>query len=390
MGEFELIRRHFARGITPGALPPGAPRLAPQVALGIGDDCALLRPPPGQALAISTDLLLEGRHFFAGTAADAIGHKALAVNLSDLAAIGARPLGFTLALALPAIDEGWVAAFCRGLFALADRSGCPLVGGDTTRGPLTISITVFGAVAEAAALRRDAARPGDRIWVSGPLGGAALAVAQRRAGGAVDAAAARRLDWPEPRLALGAALAGTTLAGAAPAGAAPAGAASAGAARTVVAHAAIDLSDGLAGDLRHIVAASSAACGQPLVATLEAAAVPLDPALAGLTAADALHLALHGGDDYELLFTAPPRADAALRQLAPAAVAIGRIDAAPAGVAERGMLLLDRAGRIETIEQGGFDHFREESAGAAAPAVRTGSGSTGPGSIFDRNQSSTS
>src|SRR5690606_8060615 len=170
MGEFELIARHFTR-----AAPP-----ASAVVLGVGDDGALLQPTPGHQLVISTDMLVEGRHFFAGAEPEALGHKALAVNLSDLAAMGARPLGCTLALALPAADEAWAAPFARGLFALADAHACPLVGGDTTRGPLTLCITVFGEVPAGRALRRDAARAGDELWISGRTGEARLALALRR------------------------------------------------------------------------------------------------------------------------------------------------------------------------------------------------------------------
>ncbi len=161
MGEFELIRRHFRRDAV---AQPG------NVVLGVGDDCALLQPAPGHQLTISTDMLVEGRHFFADVDPEALGHKALAVNLSDLAAMGARPLGFTLALSLPQADDAWLAAFARGLFALADAHACPLVGGDTTRGPLNICITVFGEVLPGRALRRDAAKVGDDIYVSGRTG----------------------------------------------------------------------------------------------------------------------------------------------------------------------------------------------------------------------------
>src|SRR5205085_2647697 len=165
MGEFELIDRFFRR--APGAR--GVP-------LGIGDDCALLSPEPGQQLAVSSDLLLEGRHFFADVDPHRLGHKALAVNLSDLAACGARPLAFTLALALPHADEAWLAPFADGLLALADAHRCTLVGGDTTRGPLAICITVFGEVPAGQALLRSTARVGDDLYVSGTLGDARLAL----------------------------------------------------------------------------------------------------------------------------------------------------------------------------------------------------------------------
>ena len=343
MGEFDLIRRFFQR--------PAAAATAGATILGIGDDCALLRPPdPGQVLAISSDMLIEGRHFFAGTDPASVGHKSLAVNLSDLAAMGAQPLGFTLAIALPSVDAPWIEAFCRGMFALADRHACPLVGGDTTRGPLAIAITVFGQVPPAQALRRDRAQPGDEVWVSGALGGAAFAVRQREAarrgaGGSGDAGgsggsgrggeaggagdgpdegAARRLDWPQPRLALGRSLLG-------------------------VAHAAIDLSDGLAGDLRHVLAASGGRDG--LAAELVAADIPLDPCLAPLSHPEALACALRGGDDYELLFTAPAQAHREIRSLCPEAGMIGRLRAG------RGILLTGRDGTTVPFDGTGFDHF---------------------------------
>ncbi len=318
MGEFELIERFFRR---PSNRAPDA------VVLGIGDDCALLRPPdPGQLLAVSSDMLVEGRHFFAGTDPAAVGHKSLAVNLSDLAAMGARPLGFTLAVALPAIDETWLAGFCRGMFALADRFECPLVGGDTTRGPLTISVTVFGQVPTGEVLRRDAASAGEDLWVSGPLGGAAFAVAARRNGTAgIDAGAVRRLDWPEPRVELGQRLRG-------------------------IASAAIDLSDGLAGDLRHILAASA---GNGLMAELFAQQIPLDPCLAGLRREEALPFALHGGDDYELLFSAPAGEHDRIRALSPAAGVIGRLRSGS------GILLTGPDGHSLPVDRSGFDHFAQ-------------------------------
>ncbi|WP_296732389.1 thiamine-phosphate kinase, partial [Variovorax sp.] len=163
MGEFDLIQRYFQR---PALRSP----------LGVGDDCALLAPAPGMQLAVSSDMLVEGRHFLSTVDPTRLGHKALAVNLSDLAACGAKPLAFTLALALPGVDEGWLEGFSRGLFALADEHGCELVGGDTTRGPLNLCITVFGEVPAGAALLRSGARAGDELWISGTLGDARLAL----------------------------------------------------------------------------------------------------------------------------------------------------------------------------------------------------------------------
>ena len=323
MGEFDLIRRHFRRE---GVTPPGP------VVLGIGDDCALLQPSPGHQLAISTDMLVEGRHFFADVDPEALGHKALAVNLSDLAAMGARPLGFTLALALPAADEAWLASFARGLFALADVHACPLVGGDTTRGPLNICITVLGEVRPGQALRRDGARAGDDLYASGQPGEARLALewlqgtawARRAVGPDLPAPLRERLERPTPRLALGQALAG-------------------------VAHAALDLSDGLTGDLGHILAASG------LGATVVCDALPVTPALAALPAAQRRLCQLAGGDDYELLFCAPPAARTAVLQAAQASgtpvARIGRLNPDP------GLRVLDVHGQPVEAPAAGFDHF---------------------------------
>ncbi|MDO4906068.1 MAG: thiamine-phosphate kinase [Lautropia sp.] len=302
---------------------------AGHVLLGMGDDCALLRAlPPGQVLAVSSDMLVEGRHFFAGTDPAAIGHKALAVNLSDLAAMGARPLGFTLALALPSVERAWLQAFSHGMLSLASRAGCPLIGGDTTRGPLTISITVMGAVPAGQALRRDGAQAGDQIWVSGPLGAAALAVEQRRAGRRADGAAALRLDWPMPRFDVGLRLLG-------------------------LASAAMDISDGLAGDLNHLLNASGRRGEQPLGAALYAEALPLDTVLRALPAGRAQQHVLHGGDDYELLFTVPPVHEGRVAALCPTAQKIGQIRPG------HGMLIIDTAGRSCPVSARGHDHFAQ-------------------------------
>lgn len=345
MNEFELIRHYFAR--QPALVPPGAPgSLLPSpdpglgegallLSLGIGDDCALLDAlPAGQQLAVSTDMLVAGRHFFEGTDPAALGHKALAVNLSDLAAMGAWPVGFTLALALPAVDEPWLAAFAEGLLGLASRAACPLIGGDTTRGPLTLSVTVFGRVPAGAVLRRDGAEPGDDIWVSGELGAAALAVQRRyqslqqghSPGVMIPPEAALRLDWPSPRLAEGIALRG-------------------------VATAAMDISDGLAGDLDHLLAASGHRLGLELGADLQEPMLPLPECLQALSRDEALGLALHGGDDYELLFTAPPDRAGVVRDRCPQARWIGRIRAGG------GMLLTDASGHSRPLDATGHDHF---------------------------------
>ena len=338
MGEFELIERFFNRNqaATPA---PTAPEAPDSIALGIGDDCALLQPAPGMQLAVSTDLLVEGRHFFADVDPAALGHKALAVNLSDLAAMGAEPLAFTLALALPperAQDEAWLAALAQGLFALADAHGCALVGGDTTAGPLTLCITVFGQVPAGHALRRDGARAGDDLWVSGTLGDARLALAALR--GEIDlpaealAQARQRLERPTPRLALGTALRG-------------------------IAHSAIDVSDGLAGDLGHILKASQVGAVIKVAdaSRLIAARALLASAEGPFGLKSLLSFILTGGDDYELAFTAPPAARAAVQAAAQRAATpvtrIGRIEAEP------GLRLIDAHGRATPLAARAFDHF---------------------------------
>jgi thiamine-monophosphate kinase len=319
MGEFDLITRYFAR---PALRQP----------LGIGDDCALLQPAAGQQLAVSTDMLVEGRHFLSTVDPRRLGHKCLAVNLSDLAACGAEPIAFTLSLALPVADPQWLAPFAEGLFALADAHGCELVGGDTTRGPLCISITVFGQVPPGQALLRSGARPGDDLWVSGTLGDARLALEVFRGTRAVPAevfeAARARMEQPTPRVALGQALRG-------------------------VASAAIDVSDGLLGDLGHILRYSGVGAEVDAAAT-----VPLLAARAGCGLGDdaAVDLVLAGGDDYELAFTAPAAARAQVEAAGHASVTpvtrIGRI-VAGAGV----LRVLDAAGRPVTRSFAGWDHF---------------------------------
>ena len=338
MGEFELIERFFKRNqaATPA---PTAPEAPDSIALGIGDDCALLQPAPGMQLAVSTDLLVEGRHFFADVDPAALGHKALAVNLSDLAAMGAEPLAFTLALALPperAQDEAWLAALAQGVFALADAHGCALVGGDTTAGPLTLCITVFGQVPAGQALRRDGARVGDDLWVSGTLGDARLALAALR--GEIDlpaqalAQARQRLERPTPRLALGTALRG-------------------------IAHSAIDISDGLAGDVGHILKASQVGAAIEAVdaSRLIAARALLTSVEGPFGLKSLLPFVLTGGDDYELAFTAPPAARAAVQAAAQRAATpvtrIGRIEAEPV------LRLIDADGHATPLAARAFDHF---------------------------------
>ncbi|MGE4366407.1 thiamine-phosphate kinase [Thermomonas sp.] len=274
-GEFDLIAR-IRRRIA----------VRDDVALGIGDDCALLAPPPGMQLAVTMDTLNAGVHFPADTAPADIGWKALAVNLSDLAAMGAQPAWCTLALSLPQADAAWLEAFCDGFFALAQQHGIALVGGDTTRGPLSIGIAAHGFVEPGMALRRDGARAGDEVWVSGTLGDAAGALAQWQAGAAIAPPLRARLDRPTPRVALGRALRG-------------------------IASACIDVSDGLLADLAHITRASGVG------ADIEADALPASDALRETFAIDAMRrLQATGGDDYELCFTAPASRREAVQALA--------------------------------------------------------------------------
>jgi len=301
--EFEIIRRYFSRP-------------ARSAVLGVGDDAALLAPAVGCELAVSTDLLLEGRHFAVRAAPRALGHKALAVNLSDMAAMGATPRWATLALALPAADAPWLDAFAEGFYALAARYGVDLVGGDTTRGPLTLCVTIFGEVPAGQALLRSGARPGDDVWVSGELGGAAFALEHPE-----NAAAANRLHEPEPRVALGERLRG-------------------------LASAAIDVSDGFAQDLGHILERSGVG------AEVRYAELPKFPIR---DAALEQRCVLAGGDDYELAFTAPVAARAGIEALAgPLGVAVTRVGAIEAGPAR--LRLLDAQGHDMDVAPG-FDHF---------------------------------
>lgn len=332
MGEFDLIERYFARKVR------GRPSQA-SVALGPGDDCALLVPAPGQQLAVSSDMLVEGRHFLPQVNPADLGHKALAVNLSDLAAMGAAPLAFTLALALPparAVDAAWLHAFSDGLLALADAHACPLVGGDTTAGPLTISITILGQVPAGQALRRYGAQPGDEVWVSGALGLARLALGVQRDEWTVPPelypVAHRHLARPAPRLALGTALRG-------------------------VASSALDVSDGLLGDLQHILRASGVGARMQVAAVLRTAALDGgDQSISRIPRERLLAATLAGGDDYELLFTAAAhRRDAVLRAASASGTPVSRIGTI---TAEPGLQLLDADGTaLDARHYLGFDHF---------------------------------
>ena len=319
MGEFDLIARYFTR--------PGR-----HAVLGVGDDCALLQPQAGMQLAVSSDMLVEGRHFLSITPAAGLGHKALAVNLSDLAACGAKPLAFTLALALPFIDENWLAGFSKGLWDLADAHGCELIGGDTTQGPLNICITVLGEVPPGDALLRQHAQVGDDIYISGSVGDARLALEVFKGTVSLEAtyfeAARLRMERPTPRVELGLALRG-------------------------VANAAIDVSDGLLGDLGHILQRSQVGAVIETAWVQDSAAI--SDAMQSVAFNKRLDFALAGGDDYELLFTAPPdQADEVLEageQCGVSITCIGRITPVS------GVQVLDLQGLPMSRRFASFDHF---------------------------------
>jgi thiamine-monophosphate kinase len=328
MGEFDLIERYFKRPTY-------------KAALGVGDDCALMLPTPGMQLAVSSDMLVEGRHFLSTVDPARLGHKALAVNLSDLAAMGAEPLGFTLALALPRADESWLAGFSRGLLTLADAHSCELIGGDTTQGPLNICITVFGEVPPGDALLRQNAQVGDDIYISGTVGDARLALEVFRGTHTLSGDALEqvrmRMEQPTPRLALGIAL-------------------------RAIANAAIDVSDGLLGDLSHILKRSGV--GAQIDTTwLQSAGsfgearlpAGITPVVAELPWLKRLEFALAGGDDYELCFTAPVNqrelVHAAAWETNTPVTRIGRITQAS------GLVVLDPQGQPIAKRFASFDHF---------------------------------
>ncbi|MEY2621497.1 MAG: thiamine-phosphate kinase [Pseudomonadota bacterium] len=319
MGEFELINSYFKRPVR-------------HAVLGGGDDCALIAPGVGMQLAISTDMLVEGRHFLPTVDPERLGHKALAVNLSDLAACGAKPLACTLALALPRADKAWAEGFSRGLYALADAHGCELIGGDTTQGPLNICITVLGEVPPEQALLRHAAEAGDDIYISGQVGDARMALEVFRGKLSLSEQAFERcrsrMEQPAPRVALGQALRG-------------------------IAHAAIDVSDGLLGDLGHILQRSGVGASIQTQWLEGSAAVSAD--LLSQPWTRRLDLALAGGDDYELLFTAPramrERVHAAGHDSGVAITCIGEITEQP------GLRLLDPMGQPLLRRFASFDHF---------------------------------
>ena len=319
MGEFDLITRYFTRP-------------AKRAVLGVGDDCALWQIQPGMQLAVSTDMLVEGRHFLSTVPPKRLGHKALAVNLSDLAASGAKPVAFTLALAMPRIDESWLQGFSAGLLALADQHTCELVGGDTTQGPLTICITVMGEVPPGDALLRQGAQVGDDIYISGSVGDARLALEVMRVQLSLSASdfesSRQRMEQPQPRIALGLALRG-------------------------VANACIDVSDGLAGDLGHVLKASQV--GAVLTTDWVQDSAAISVAMQSLPFARRLDMALASGDDYELLFTAAPEQAEAVQHAANEAdvsvTCIGRITTGS------GLQVLDLQGVPMSRRFASFDHF---------------------------------
>lgn len=314
MSEFDLIRRHFTRA-TPNAL------------LGVGDDAALLQVSGGNVLAVSSDMLVSGTHFFADADPYLLGHKTLAVNLSDMAAMGANPRWATLALSLPSEDDAWLEAFSAGFFALAQQFGVELIGGDTTRGPLNLCVTIMGEVPAQQALRRDGAQPGDEVWVSGTLGDAAIGLAYLR--GKIDLPEDARvyclaaLHQPVPRVALGLALRG-------------------------LANSAIDISDGLIADLGHILECSKVGV------EIEFSLLPVSDLIKAIELLQ--HCALSGGDDYELCFTASAAHHVEILRISERLnlplTCIGKI------VAGRGCLVHDAAGNPLNLESAGYDHFR--------------------------------
>lgn len=342
LSEFDLIRQYFQRQYADNT----------NIALGIGDDCALLNPNQGMQIAISSDMLVSGRHFFADANPQWLGHKSLAVNLSDLAAMGAKPIAFTLALSLPRANPSWLEQFSRGLFALADQHQCRLIGGDTTKGPLNICITIFGELPIGSALRRDGAQIGDDIWVSGQLGDARLALTvclnklsesndpsdpsdsndssdssesnELHLSEEQNSIAAQRLHQPTPRIALGINLRG-------------------------IAHSALDISDGLIGDLEHILKCSNVG------ANVFVDQVPIGTILQTQSKTLQRNMSLAGGDDYELCFTAPVHA----REKVIAAGIASNVQVTRIGTieAQSGLRLIDNNQKILTLNIRAFDHF---------------------------------
>ncbi|NOL50486.1 thiamine-phosphate kinase [Pelistega europaea] len=336
-GEFDLIRRYFSHT---QAQPDNMARRA-GVILGVADDCAIFTSPQGKQIATSTDLLVEGRHFFSDVNPYALGHKALAVNLSDLAAMGAKPIGCLLGLALPRIDEDWLQRFSQGFYHLSNKMACPLIGGDTTRSEqgVTISVTVFGEVTPPY-LTRSAAQVGDVIWVSGYLGDAHIALEcllkqhQGQTLNAMELHLLERtrsaLEYPQPRISLGLALHG-------------------------LAHAMLDISDGLLQDLGHILSQSQ------VCAKVYEEKLPVSPHLLDMDVIQRRKAVLAGGDVYELCFTAPASATGKLHalshQLAIPLTPIGEICANKEGALGGLVAVVDAQGQPVKLASHGFDHF---------------------------------
>jgi len=324
MPEFELIKR-----LQAAICAASAPYKASCV-LGIGDDAALMEVPAGRQLVACTDSLVEGVHFPTDTAPTAVGHKALAVNLSDLAAMGAEPAWFLLALTLPAADAGWLDGFAQGMARLAGESGIFLAGGDVTSGPLNICVTAMGLVEPGQALTRSGARPGDLVVVSGRPGAAAHALQLMHSGERPDDTERAALDYPVPRLALGRALRG-------------------------LATSCIDLSDGLLADLGHLLE------GAGVGAKLELQSLPCPPSMSSMPPQDRWPLQLSGGDDYELCFTVPPseryRLEGLARSSGVEVTVIGEI------TGDRGLIARQPDGATYRPRKSGYEHFRESGGG---------------------------
>jgi thiamine-monophosphate kinase len=315
LSEFQLIQEFFTATSTRS-----------DVVQGVGDDCALLQPPPGKELAVTVDTLVEGIHFLASDDPEAVGHKALAVNLSDLAAMGAEPAWVTLALSLPESDSSWLQQFSRGFLSLAERHGVQLVGGDTTQGPRSITVTAHGLIEPGRALRREAAQPGDLIYLTGTIGDAALALLTQSGSYRPQQGVEQllqRLHRPTPRVQCGLSLAG-------------------------IAHAAIDVSDGVLADLGHICIQSGVA------AEINLHQIPLSSAVREyLEATGDWTTILNGGDDYELCFTLPPGREGDIADTGCELCCIGSI------VPGSGIRCLQQNGEELSLPGGGYEHFRK-------------------------------
>ena len=332
LGEFDLIQRFFKAGAD--AMHPNDEKV---IALGIGDDCALLKPAAGEEIAITSDMLVEGRHFFMNANPELLGRKALAVNLSDLAAMGAKPIGFTLSIALPNVDIAWLEAFSKGLFAVANQYSCPLIGGDTTAGPLTISITAFGSIPSGKAIRRSGAKVGNDIWASGTIGDARLALAALRHEITLPESDLKQIEHrmhnPTPRVELGMTI-------------------------RELASAALDISDGLLGDLHHILKQSQVS------AKVFLDQIPKSETLQKQSEDIQNQFAASGGDDYEICFTAPTEKRDVIDEISTALnlplTRIGSITE-KVGAAEKLSLFNKNGGLLDETKSAAllksFDHF---------------------------------